>query len=204
MLEDETLQTRSVRGVAHGAVVVADDSLSNKCSEVVIVLPANTFNSDGDVCCWDGVITETDLRTDKVWQTLLVPDESLSLSAWGLTWKARKVLLSELNKLLVLDSTGTNEYHTVGSVVLLDVASQVIAAYRLDVLLRTKNCLAKRLSLESGCVKVVEDNLAEVLVNFLLLAKNNVTLALDCRILELGVLKDVAKDANSGRDVRVE
>jgi hypothetical protein len=51
---------------------------------------------------------------------------------------------------------------------------------------------------------VVEDNLLELLVNLLLLAKNDVALALDGLGVELGVLENVGKDVDGVGDVRVE
>jgi len=51
---------------------------------------------------------------------------------------------------------------------------------------------------------VVEDDLLELLVNLLLLAKDDVALALDGLGLELGVLENVGKDVDSVGDVRVE
>ena len=204
MLEDESLKTGAVRGVTHGAVVVANDGLGDERGEVVVVLPADTLDSDGNVGGGDGVVTETDLGTDEVREALLVLDESLGLGAWWLAWEAREVLLGQLNHLLVSDATGANKDHTVSSVVLLDVAGEVVARYRLNVLLGAENCLSQRLALESGCVKVVENDLAQVLVNLLLFPQDYITFALDSRVLELGVLQDIAEDANGGRDVRVE
>jgi len=51
---------------------------------------------------------------------------------------------------------------------------------------------------------VVEDNLLKLLVNLLLLAKNDVALALNGLGVELGVLENVGKDVDGVGDVRVE
>jgi hypothetical protein len=51
---------------------------------------------------------------------------------------------------------------------------------------------------------VVKDDLLELFVNLLLLAKNDVALALDGLGLELGVLEDIGKDVDGVGDVRVE
>ena len=53
-------------------------------------------------------------------------------------------------------------------------------------------------------MQVVEDNLLELLVNLLLLADDNVALALDRRRLELRVLEDIGDDVDRGRDVLPE
>ena len=53
-------------------------------------------------------------------------------------------------------------------------------------------------------VQVVEDNLLELLVNLLLLAQDDITLALDSGLLELRVLEDVGQDVDCSWDVGVE
>jgi hypothetical protein len=53
-------------------------------------------------------------------------------------------------------------------------------------------------------VQVVEDNLLKLLVDLLLLAEDDITLALDGLGLELGVLEDVGEDVDGGGDVVVE
>jgi len=51
---------------------------------------------------------------------------------------------------------------------------------------------------------MVEDNLLELLVDLLLFAENDITLALDGLALELGVLEDIGEDVDGGGDVVVE
>lgn len=51
---------------------------------------------------------------------------------------------------------------------------------------------------------MVEDDLLDLLLNFLRLAQDNVTLSLDGRLLKLGVLQDVGKNIDALGDVRVE
>jgi len=58
--------------LAHSTVPVADDGLGNESSEVVIILPADTLNSESNVSGGDGVITETDLRANEVGGALLL------------------------------------------------------------------------------------------------------------------------------------
>ena len=89
------------------------------------------------------------------------------------------MLLGQVDELLVGNATGANKDHAVGGVVGLDVVLEVAALDVADVLLGTEDGAAQRLALESGSVQVVEDDLLELLVNLLLLAKDHIALALD-------------------------
>jgi hypothetical protein len=51
---------------------------------------------------------------------------------------------------------------------------------------------------------VVKDDLLDLLLHLVGLAKDHVALALDRRLLELGVLQDVGEDVDAAGDVRVE
>lgn len=53
-------------------------------------------------------------------------------------------------------------------------------------------------------MKVVEDNFFKLFVDFLLLAKDNISLALNRSILKLGVLKNVADDIDGNGNVLAE
>ena len=205
MLRDERAELAAeVRRVAHGAVPVANDGLGDKGSEVVGVAPADTLNGNGDVGAAHGVVTEPDLRADELGLLLLLLGDNLVGVVLGLSGQVGEVLLGELNKLLVGDATGTNENHAVGGVVGLDVVLEVGLLDGLDVLLGSEDGASERLALEGGGVQVVEDNLLELLVDLLLLAENDVALALDGRGLELGVLEDIGEDIDGGGDVVVE
>ena len=114
------------------------------------------------------------------------------------------MLLGEVDQLLVGDATSTDKNHAVGGVVGLDVVLEVGALDAADVLLGTEDGAAESLALEGSGVKVVEDNLLELLVDLLLLAEDDVALALDGRGLELGVLEDVGEDVDGGGNVVVE
>ena len=205
MLRDERAELAAeVRRVAHGAVPVANDGLGDKGSEVVGVAPADTLNGNGDVGAAHGVVTEPDLRADELGLLLLLLGDNLVGVVLGLSGQVGEVLLGELNKLLVGDATGTNENHAVGGVVGLDVVLEVGLLDGLDVLLGSEDGASERLALEGGGVQVVEDTLLELLVDLLLLAENDVALALDGRGLELGVLEDIGEDVDGGGDVVVE
>lgn len=193
-----------VRSITHGAVPVTDNSLSDKSSEVVVVLPAHTLDSNGDVGGGDGVVTDSDLGTNKVGLLLLSGGNGLGGRGRRLHGHVGEVLLGELDKLVVGNSSRSDKNHTVGSVVGLDVVGQIIAGDALDVLLGTEDGATERLVHEGSGVKVVEDDFLELLVNLLLLSEDNITLALNGRRLELGVLKNVGKNVNSVGHVRVE
>lgn len=62
MLVNEAAELASgVLGVAHSLVIVADDCLSDQGGEVVVITPANTLDSNGDVGCRDCVVTNSDI-----------------------------------------------------------------------------------------------------------------------------------------------
>jgi hypothetical protein len=193
-----------VRRLAHSTVPVTNDGLGDQGSEVVVILPANTLNGESDVSGGDGVVTETDLGANELGGALHLGSEGLGSGVRGLGGEATEVLLSETDKLLVGDTTSTHQDHAVSSVVGLDVVGQVVTGDGLDVLLGAEDGAAKGLALVSGSVKVVEDNLLELLVNLLLLAQDNTALALDGTGLELGVLEDIGKDVDGLGDIGVE
>ena len=190
--------------VAHGTVPVANNGLGDEGSEVVIVLPADTLNGEGNVSSRDGVITESHFGSNELGGALLLSGEGESSRGRGLAGEAAEVLLGEADKLLVRNTTGTNKDHAVSSVVGLDVVNQVVAGDGLDVLLGAEDGATKGLVLVSGGVKVVEDNLLELLVNLLLLTEDHVPLTLNSTRLELGVLKDVGEDINGLGNIVVE
>jgi len=60
------------------------------------------------------------------------------------------------------------------------------------------------LLLEGGGVKVVENNLLELLLNLLGLAEDHIALTLDGGLLELGVLENVLEDIDALGNVLVQ
>ena len=205
VLRDESAELAAeVCRVAHGAVPVTDDSLGNEGSEVVGVAPADTLDGNGNVGATHGVVTEPDLGADELGLQLLLLGDDLVGVVLGLGGQVGKVLLGKLDELLVGNAASTDEDHAVGGVVGLDVVLEVGALDALNVLLGSENGASERLALVGGGVQVVENNLLELLVDLLLLAKDDVALALDGRRLELGILEDVGEDVDSGGDVVVE
>jgi hypothetical protein len=89
------------------------------------------------------------------------------------------VLIGHLHQFLVGNATSANKNHAVGGVVVLDVVGELGPGDVTDVLARAENGTAQRLVLEGGGVKMVENNLLELLLNLLGLPQNNIPLALN-------------------------
>lgn len=190
-----------VGSVAESLVVVANDSLGNEGSEVVVVGPADTLNGDSNVGGGDGVVADTDIGTDEV-GLLLGEDGSAALG--GGSRELGEVLVGHLDELLVGNATGANENHAVGGVVVLDVVHELGTGDVTDVLTGAEDGAAEGLVLVGGSVEVVENNLLELLLNLLRLAKDDVALALDGGLLELGVLENILENVDALGDVLVE
>lgn len=190
-----------VGSVAKSLVVVANDGLGNEGSEVVVVGPADTLNGDSNVGGGDGVVADTDIGTDEV-GPLLGEDGSAALG--GGSRELGEVLVGHLDELLVGNATGANENHAVGGVVVLDVVHELGTGDVTDVLTGAEDGAAEGLVLVGGSVKVVENNLLELLLNLLRLAENDVALALDGGLLELGVLENILENVDALGDVLVE
>lgn len=162
-MDEGTKLAAKVWRVTHGAVPVSNDSLGDKSSEIVIIIPAYTLDSNSNVGSVHGIITNTDLGPNEVGLLLLSGDA-------GCTRETGEVLLGEVDKLLVRNTPRANEDHTVGGVVCLNVVNQIIAGDALDVFAGSEDGATKGLALESSGVKMVEYNLFKLLVNFLLLS----------------------------------
>lgn len=190
-----------VRGIAHSAIPVANDGLGNQGSEVVRILPADTLDGDGDVCGGDSIIAEADLGTDE-----------LGSGSTGRTDGERvlgrldlgEVLLGQFDELLVGDTASTNKDHTVGAIVGGNVVLKVLLLDGKDVLLRAEDGAAEGLVLEGGSVKVVKDDLLELLIDLFLLTEDHIPLTLDGGLIELGVLEDIRKDLDGLADILLE
>ena len=165
-----------VGSIAGSLVVVSDDGLSDESGEVVFGVPADTLNSDSNVGGVHGVVTNADIRADEV--GLLLGEES-GMVLGALVCETREVFLGKLNNLLVRDTTRVDKDHAVSGVVVLDVVGELGAGDVADVLAGAENGAAERLVLESSGVKVVKDNLLDLLLNLLGLAKDDVALTLD-------------------------
>lgn len=202
MLVDPAAELAALVGsLTNSLVIVADDSLGDEGSEVVLRVPADTLNGQSDVGSGHGIITDTDIGTHKV-SLLLGEQVGAVLGAAG--GEAAEVLLSELDELLVGDAAGTDKDHSVSSVVVLDVVDELGSGDVADVLAGAEDGAAKRLVLEGSGVEVVKDNLLDLLLNLLGLSEDNVALALNGGLLEQGVLENIGEDVDALGDVRVE
>lgn len=202
MLVDPAAELAALVGsLANSLVVVADNSLSNESSEVVLGIPADTLNGEGDVGSRHAIISDTDIRAHEV-SLLLGAEVGTSLGTAG--GETSEVLLSKLNELLVGDTTGSNENHTVSSVVVLDIVGKLGSGDVANVLARAENGAAKGLVLESSSVEVIENNLLDLLLNLLGLSEDNVALTLDGGLLELGVLENIGENVDTLGNIRVE
>lgn len=190
-----------VRGIAHGLVVVANDGLGNKGGEVVLRVPAHTLDSQSNVGCADGVITNTDVGADEI--GLL-----LGLKVGGvlnaLAGEAGEVLLREVDKLLVGNTTSTDKNHALGSVVVLDVVRELSAGDVADVLTGAEDRTTKGLALEGGSVQVVKYNLLDLLLNLLRFTEDDVAFALNGGLLELRVLENIGENIDTLGNIGVE
>lgn len=140
-----------------------NDSLGKESGKVVVIVPANTLNCKGNVSSRDSVVTKTDLGTNELGLALLLSGEGSSGRRRGSRWKTTKVLLSKLDKGIVLDTTGTDKDGLLGQVVGLDVIDEVVTLDALDVFLGSENGATKRLALEGSGVEVVENNFLAVM-----------------------------------------
>jgi hypothetical protein len=202
VLVDPAAELTALMGsLANSLVVVANNSLSNESSEVILGVPADTLNGESDVGSRHGIISDTDIRAHEV-SLLLGAEVGTGLGTAG--GETGEVLLSKLNKLLVGDTTGSNENHAVSSVVVLDVVGKLGSGDVADVLARAENGAAKGLVLESSSVEVIENNLLDLLLNLLGLSEDNVALTLDGGLLELGVLENIGENVDALRNIRVE
>lgn len=102
------------------------------------------------------------------------------------------------------DAAGADENHAVGSVIVGNVCGQVGLGDGEDVFLGAEDGAAERLVLERGGMQVVKHNFFKLLIDLFLLAQDHVTLALDGRLLEFGVLQDVGEDLDGFADVVLE
>ena len=198
----ETAQLASlVRSIAKGLVVVSDDGLSDQSGEVVIVVPADTFHGNGNVGGRDGVVTNSHVGADELG---LLLREQVGTSLGAGSRELVEVLVGHLDELLVRDTTSTDQDHTIGSVVVLDVVHELGSRDITDVLAGTEDSSSERLALVSCSVEVIEDDLLNLLLNLLGLSEDDIALPLDSLLLKLGVLENVLEDVDGLGHVLVQ
>lgn len=199
---DETTQLATLVGsIAGSLVVVAHNSLCNQSSKVVIGVPADTLDSDSNVSGAHGVITDANVGADKVSLDLGLKIGRVLDARSG---KSGKVLLGKLDDLLVGDTTRVDQDHAVSRVVVLDVVGELGTGDVADVFTWAEDRATEGLVLESSGMKVIKDDLLNLLLDLFRLAEDDITLALDSGGLELGVLQDIGDDIDALGNVGVE
>lgn len=168
-----------VGGVTHGTVPVANNSLGDKSGEVVVIFPADSLNSQGNVGSREGVVAETNFGTDKVGGALLLSGDSGGGRGGRLAREGAKLLFSQFYELVVGNATSTDEDHAVSRVVCLDIINQVLALDSLDILLGAQDGSSQWLVLESGRMQMVKYNFFKLFINLLLLPKNDIPFPLN-------------------------
>lgn len=140
VLVDKTTELAAlVRSIAHSLVVVANNSLSNESSEVVIVVPADTLNRNGDICSAQSVVAYSDIRTDKLG---LLLGQKVGVSLRGGSGQLGKILVGHFDELLVGDTTSADKDHAISSVVMFDVVAELGSGNVADVLLGAEDSAA--------------------------------------------------------------
>src|ERR1700760_4801057 len=69
--------------LAHGTSPIADDSLGDKGSEVVVVSPRDTFHSNRNVRRRNSVVTDADFRANELRLALLLCCDLRGVGCWG-------------------------------------------------------------------------------------------------------------------------
>lgn len=128
-----------------GAVPGTDDGLHDEHGVVVGGVPAATLNSNGNVGLGHGVVLETNLGSSEVGGESVGLAQTSGVSGDG---ELAEVLLSQLDQLVVVNTTSTDKDHAVSGVVGLDVVGEVITGQGLDVLLGSQDGAAEGITYE--------------------------------------------------------
>jgi hypothetical protein len=205
VLVDESAQLAAqVWRIAHCPIPVSHNGLRDERSEVVIISPADSLDGYCDMRCRNGVVSHPHFRTNEIGLALLFRRDLRSIRCGRSRGEASEMLFGELDQVVVRYTPGADQYHTISSIVCLDVTKQVFSLNASDVLFGSKNCSAKGLVLVGCSVEMVEDDLVELLVHLLLFTKYDVPLSLDRCRLQFRILKDIGKDVDSPGNIGVE
>lgn len=137
-----------IRRAAHCAVPVPDDGLSDERGEVIGILPADALDGNGNVCGRQRVVSNADFGADEIRLRFLGGGNGGCLLSWRRTREVSKMLLRELDELLVWHAARADKHHPISRIVGLDVFYQVFALDAPDILRRAQNGTAERLTLE--------------------------------------------------------
>lgn len=197
LLGDEFVEVRTgVLSSSRVNIEGADQRLENHESVVVRVRPGAAFESDGELDVLLVRVEDGGLRADE-----LGGGNGGNLSGRG---EASESLGSEIDELLVLHSSSSDENHSVGGVVVLDVLEDVSSLDASDVLRWAKDGVTQRALLESDRVEVVENDLLVTGFDLLHFSKNHRTLSLNALLGEKRVLDNVGEKVDGLRNILLE
>jgi hypothetical protein len=150
---------RQQGGGAQRAVPVAHDRGEDVHGPVVGVLVRDALDGDRDVAVLPGVVTDADLGAD---ERRLLPGLAAERLARGR--ELGKVLLGELDELVVVDRAGAGKDHLVGVQVLCPVLEEVVPVDGLDVLVGAEDVVTEGLACkrwrQGGRASAVDSSLA--------------------------------------------
>lgn len=175
-------------------VVAANDLGSDQSSVVVGRSGGDTLGGNGNVGSGDGVVTETDLGTNKGGGVRGVDGAKAGGNGGARGLDVTEVLLGKSDKLLVLNSTGTGKDNAVALVELLDVVGELGLGDGLNVGSGAANGATETLALEGNGVEVVNDDLLVGLAGLVGALGDGCADALDGGLVNLGVLDNIGKD----------
>eukprot|EP00053_Salpingoeca_punica_P018402 m.180160 g.180160 ORF g.180160 m.180160 type:complete len:528 (-) comp17423_c1_seq1:12-1595(-) len=173
---------------AKGAVPAAHNRVGDHEREVVRVGPADALDCNADVGLGHAVVALADLAAG----------EGAGRHRCGALRgrQGGEALLGELDELVVVNAAGGREDNARSSVVLLDVALQIVAGDRADVLLGTEDGAAKRGAHKGLRVQHVKENLRRLVINLLDLAQDDVTLHVNLVLGQGRVLQNVGDNVH--------
>jgi hypothetical protein len=126
-------------------VPVSEHGAHDQHGPVVRASPSDSLHSNGDVQGVHGVVSDSDLGTGENGGGSRGAAERNGVGGGR---EGTKVLLGELDELLVGDSTGSNKAHSVGSVVGVDEVLEVVTGHVSDVGLGAEDGVPQRLTWE--------------------------------------------------------
>lgn len=178
-------------------VPAAEHGLHNHERNGVRRVPGRTLEGDGKVARRHVVVADANLTAGKVTRVL----GNQRLGARALSREIGESLLRELDELIVVHSTGTDQYHTWRRVVRLNVRLQVFLRHGANALFRPENGGTERGVLERRRVQVIKQNLLDILFDLFHLAQDDSSLTLDLRFFQRRVLQNITQNIHRRADI---
>eukprot|EP00437_Effrenium_voratum_P020943 CAMPEP_0181450766 /NCGR_PEP_ID=MMETSP1110-20121109/28344_1 /TAXON_ID=174948 /ORGANISM="Symbiodinium sp., Strain CCMP421" /LENGTH=159 /DNA_ID=CAMNT_0023574995 /DNA_START=760 /DNA_END=1239 /DNA_ORIENTATION=+ len=104
---------------------------------------------------------------------------------------------------MVYRSSSCND-DSICKVVRLNVCSQLLSGYRLDVLNRSQDCVAQRAVVEGCEMQTVKNDLLGCFLHFFHLSKDDAPFELQMCLVQRGMLQDVCEDVHTIAQVGLE